>query len=691
MNLSHFPHAIRDLIFNQFCPSYLIIELWKCGDLLLQSRLAHDVVEMHLSCDSILVSRYPRMISQLRSLRRLSLRSPHKLHGNPSTLQKELLMVAGTLESLKLVAPDCHAIFLNFQGSPLENSSKNSTYYDKGALDSPSDLSILSAGDSTSSAVSRGTCRYIDMETLFPRLKEWILSPEPLQGPVHPFRFEYNEIARVLPPTLTSFGGSSPLLQAEKDAALWLNLPPSLERLDLHFIFNGRLESANKLPPHLTYIRKCTSIDYTSSTEKCGLPTSLTSPGKVKISQLLIHPLYLRSLPKSLNTLQIEHPLFNQEALGALNTNWCAELPRGLKHLRLRSAPLPLFSIGDLPRELESICILGHENISTAPLQFGSWHQNGPSSWPSTMRCLNIASHYVSTSHLHVLPPSLNKLVISLSAQQKKGGVLDVSPLPTNLTDLTIYTNWNGKKIEIPAQYLKQVTTLVVQNKQPIGFTEQMLGLLPPTMTTLHVVLNNAERKKGSTMPPWRFPPALTELKVDCLSPSWFASLPSSLTKLVIVRLQGLEADAESDIFATLPKQLLHLEASELSDRSDERMLHATAFSTLKHLEYLSVPCVTTQSSSIPNLSRQLRYLDLNFRSIDSKDSSCFPPNLTFLGIGDIISTMNVAQLDWWPIRAIMSLPLSMRHEVLALIMVTLKRQEIIGSRGIGLISLKSK
>lgn len=688
MHLSRFPHAIRVVLFNEVCPSYLIIELWKCGDTDLNSKLAKDVTEMYLRCDSTLVSRFPRMISELRSLRRLSIRSPHKLHENPILLQIELLKIAGTLESLKFHAPDCHALFLNFHPSVIPKLVKDASYYDESVID----CSLQGVPFVSTNYELRGKSRYLDVETLFPRLTEWALTPSN-QYPWAHHAFSYDDFAPVLPKRLTTFGGPHMTWHSEEAEILWRNFPPALERLEASVTFASKSKSRFTSPPSLTYIETCSCVAHESHIQSSGLPDSLTASSSVTINQY-VTPTYLRSLPPSLERLLLWNRLADQAAFEALQTHWCAEMPKGLKELKVRFSPSSL-SIAGLPRGLESLYFLETSDTcdwSSLSEQVDKWHapQENPSPWPSTLRLLNLTGFIMDTRYLNILPPSLDTLAIRLSAQQRKGGLLKVSPLPPHLTHLSIQTNWNGKKIVIPTRYLNDITFLQINNKQSaIGFSEQMFALLPPTIRTLRVPLNNAEGKKGEIPPPWTFPTSLTELEANFLSPDWFGSLPPTLIKLRISTLQGFVDDAEVDCFANLPKHLLQLQVKERSGQSAGRTLHPSAFSTLKDLRYLSVSDIEAPSSIISGLSRELRYLDLSFKSLNPEDSLCFPPNLLFLSLGPVFGSMTAEQLDWWPIRAVKALPQSMQQEILALIMNKPKRQPIIGSRGIGLISVK--
>ena len=107
MKLNELPIDALGAILNG-AHSFLVIELWKCGDTALNTKLANRGVEDVVLSKRVLDrrSRWPRMLKHLK-LRSLSVESPHHL-GSTEMIRRELKSLSPTIKSLRVL----------FEGAP---------------------------------------------------------------------------------------------------------------------------------------------------------------------------------------------------------------------------------------------------------------------------------------------------------------------------------------------------------------------------------------------------------------------------------------------------------------------------------------------------------------------------------------------------------------------------------------------
>ena len=147
-SLTELPSEVLAFVVSGDNPSYLLLLLWKCGNGLLNRKLAAGVERVQLK-DRRLASksRYPKMLSSLLNLRYLSLdRGLWSLTSSEDDLRRELRKLhASKLEKLKLSSAEAPGLFLQ-----LEGTGASSTY--------------------VTTIYNRGESRLLDLSSWFPRL-----------------------------------------------------------------------------------------------------------------------------------------------------------------------------------------------------------------------------------------------------------------------------------------------------------------------------------------------------------------------------------------------------------------------------------------------------------------------------------------------------------------------------------------
>lgn len=100
--LGDLPGFVLDLIIGYCGSSYIIVELWKCGNRHLNARLASNVTSVYLESDSRIFFPLPRMLLELRALRHFTLYGTKYRMKSVQQWRQFILQLPSTLESLHL-------------------------------------------------------------------------------------------------------------------------------------------------------------------------------------------------------------------------------------------------------------------------------------------------------------------------------------------------------------------------------------------------------------------------------------------------------------------------------------------------------------------------------------------------------------------------------------------------------------
>ena len=352
-SISDFPAFVLDQIIGTRDTSYVALKLWLSGDCKLRNKLAIGLTFIDLKCHPFGDCRVPKVISHLRSLRHISLYSPHSLVETTSEWPEIIRSWPSSLESLSIHSKD------EWQQCLWQ---ANSTHY------------------------TRGSSHAIEFETLFPRLQTLALATK----------------------------GYSLACPAFIDSSLCAALPSSLTELKVPINFTPPYEPLSSLPPNIRHLRGQISWSFGNMNEddaldelrKCfaNAPSSLeslsdpaTSTGSVWAKNIELvtqsehcwfpksllelkwarpcppfSPSIARTMPPNLHTLQLGD--INIESYRSNPSNWISDLPRSLTNLSIRisDASVDLTShVSCLPPSLVDLELLSI--MSTESLPFGDW------------------------------------------------------------------------------------------------------------------------------------------------------------------------------------------------------------------------------------------------------------------------------------------------------------------------------
>lgn len=361
--------------------SFLVVELWKCGDVTLNSKLANRGVKDVVLSKSIpdRRSRWPRMLKHLK-LRSLAVSSDHAL-GTTAMIRKELLSLPPSIQTLRLI----------FQGAPTALFPSGKTDSLEVASDARSEPS-LDAHDALRGDGAGDQCPFAE---LFPNLEEFdlganspfsnieFLSLTELPSSLHTLNlsgvvaddlsglpsslkhFAYRDGHELRPSTLKTLPSSLTKLEGEMNREAWqyLNSPAGeahFPDLDFSNLCLLQPESLDVLvPPSSTkWLKKTDRLEFYRCDSRLfalePFPAGITSLSFVSCT--FAAPLDVSShlLPPTLETLNVA------------SLDWSrieerpSSLPKSLKGLCLNDDNLfgpQHFYL--LPRELKSLLMAG--------------------------------------------------------------------------------------------------------------------------------------------------------------------------------------------------------------------------------------------------------------------------------------------------------------------------------------------
>lgn len=153
--ISSLPPFLIDQIIGTASTSYVVIKLWLCGDQNFNEKLSKGVTFIDLKSHPLSACEFPRIVSQLQSLRHLSLSTHQGLRDCYSNWPEVVRTFPNTLESLSLSFEDAGECVWNLDSKdpyhPIRNPAVETTF-------------------------SRGKSSAIEFETLFPRLRTLTLA-----------------------------------------------------------------------------------------------------------------------------------------------------------------------------------------------------------------------------------------------------------------------------------------------------------------------------------------------------------------------------------------------------------------------------------------------------------------------------------------------------------------------------------
>lgn len=636
--------------------SYQILNLWKCGDTKFNEKLCNIVTEVDLSHDKLLQSKYPRMLSKLRRLKSLTLKSPSALFEIPHDWLTELSLLPESLESLRIETDDSRHALVNH--APTWTDSKRS--YIETDYGHPAKSRLID--------ISKVLPRLTSLELAHPR--ELFLAK--FQRP--PLRFD--DLVFGLPHSITIL--TLPMMSiAESCPKLMGMLPKSLIELHAHvFIQAGHpfdtysQEYHSEVrqdwllaPPNLKVVK---SLHMPAFFDPGLLPRSLEERcewtldigrGEDKYIDRSVWPPNLRHL-----TLSVSEEV-RSGSKHLYDLPWGSQLPESLTDLKINglvSASILGKNILQLPRTLTKLeitsTIIDLSLLEPQLPDYGDESGFLQNFWPSSLTDLSL---HLESFKPRFLPPKLTNLTAHFAKVSILSDSLEitVSELPPTLATLHINFSFSCKAVLSGTPHPSLRTFTVWRTDPSAGcLAAEAMTHLPSTLTSLKAcplvpLLVNT---------PWQLPSNLVRMEFVDWHCHWFGKLlPKTLTHIDIFRLSGLgiaSNDTISNMFNDMPPNLKSFTISHPYTGEDKKNVSISvhAFEGLKELVHLDVSkrVGTFPSASLRVFSRELRTMKLQMAKIYPADAPFFPPLLRIIDINyDCIDwTMKDLEL-YWPLR----------------------------------------
>lgn len=550
--LSKLPGAILDEIFKGEHSSFLVVTLWKCGDSLLNNKLARDITYIDLKdTQTQFASSFPTMLSRLSSLRTLRIdRGSFKLMPPKGDLATQLSMLTTSgLEIFKISSSDSTALFRAFIGSGGPKTPIKSLV---GSFDALRSLSLPNSLPANA------------IPDLPPNLTF-------LEAPGFDITLASAPIFSALPKHLETWHGQfniSPMdgQNVIKDA--------ELVRSALQRIFADP-------PPHLSTIfcimTKSKPFDYWPSNVGFSyIPRTINvAEGLYRLDCLTMDE--LRTIPPVTTKIIISGLSEEWKSHPPQPAEWMALLPLHLERLEFEGQPIPfsLEFLRHLPRSLKKLTTSG-----LSALRELRWcdEMKAPGFWPPGLTDLALYCEGITTEAIACLPASISTFWWHLDEK-------NVAFLP-NLKTLTLNVSQN-EIVFYPQSVLDHAAASHVEQGLPGKFDLDSASLPGDSLETLHLFFSYA---MPFNLDNDFLPRRLKKLSLHRFRMDWFEKLPRTLTFFSCSDLRNLPIFNDSteprDYFSALPSGLveLMLRNDEIEKRS---RWPALCFSSLPHLKEL--------------------------------------------------------------------------------------------------------
>lgn len=502
-SLSTLPAEVLDTILEAHTSSFLVISLWKCGDKVLNYKLAHG------GCKSVALkngnwrslTRYPRLLSSLSSLRNLSIERFNGFIMPLDMLSRAIRQLPSTLESLEIIANGAESCLLDFADGSTEAAP----------------IFVLSQRKGR-------TTRLWDADAAFPRLTTLKLIGQSLLSSL---QLNPSDLAH-LPSNLTFLQLTN--IPMEEDDDYFLRLPRTLT--EIRGIFHGPFRSLEGFPPAVTRMEGFTNLN---SRELCHLPSRMTDMGLYTV-RFLWSRLDAERVPPSLTTLAI-----TSIASASFSTKpWYEMMPLGptssLTELSMTAAKLAdqldVNLVLSLPRSLISLtwmAAINWESFESAyELSTGSDVDDFYKLWPKRLRSLTVNEDVSDGERVAcaIFPRSLTSLR-SIGHPTVPQSKYNLAHLPPELVELSLKC---PLKTPLAPGLPKTLRALTI-----IGtILAPSTANLPDSLTDLCLYLP----VPMSAMKYQIFVPSqLLKLAVSYFEPQHFHLLPKTLTELAIDKL----------------------------------------------------------------------------------------------------------------------------------------------------------
>lgn len=614
--LSRLPGEVLDLICSE---AHLLLALWRCGNANLNSKLTQGVTCASFASHWSLQFGLPPLISNLRSLRHLSLFSRGKIMKNRLDWPTFMKSLPNTLETLEIVC---------------ENS-----------------VACLVAWTPTGSSLSSypmGKSHFIDLHSLFPRLHTLKVHTSPDHEDSSPIMS--SDLAG-LPPTLTRLKAEI-LISDPTQYSLFALLPRSLIHLDA--TVESPTNEASSLdwqhaPPHLETISEI-RVNYAVNSYS-WIPSSVVHAKITDACSLVAKQLGLSHLftPENFYSFPRLDTLEFASSSGWLNASesWYSILPLRITRLDLICI-LKSFSAVELamiPRSVTRFSFQSNEmDWNSIEQAYTIASADGSSIWPPNLLDLEFHAPTMPT-HFSLLPATLHRLKLRLS--RLRDANLQVDALPQNLTDLYITFLYSrrgsSETFSCVGAFPRGLTSLGLEN----SFMSCSINLSLPRNLIFLQVPGLFDYTMSDTC-------ALTCLHVVQWSLSALHLIPPTLTSLDLVRLNDSAVKTKIAIdLSSLPRSMTSIVISSLDYRTRKSSLVLTSFAHMPRLKVLHLPdSLKLPSTIFRHLPKTLTDLNLQLSTLEDKHCPFIPPFLERSHINwDAVSGNALLGLgDYWPL-----------------------------------------
>ena len=620
--ISDFPPSVIDQIVGVQDTSYVVIKLWLCGNLNLNDKLSNGLTCLNLECHPLGDCRFPRLVSQLTSLRHLHIGSQANLVETEYDWPEIMRSLPSTLESLSIASDDAEGCIWNWEHFEDMSYKRETTY-------------------------TRGESHAIEFETLFPRLHTLKLQPSGDHVSA--------DLIPALPASLTHLDAPIALhhgWDGEDDyfsLPALSKLPPNIVRLDGEIswkwweaeAFEHMKDDFANAPPSLQTIEFASGLawkryyDDEDADTDCWLPKSLVEVDWSKEDCPPWTPTLARTMPSQLHTL-----LLRDIDLGSFDnthTNWVAELPRSLTSLTVAPSidpePTDFARYGHfLPPNLTDLTLFNPDEDLSGMF--------GAISRLSKLTSLSLMN-WIEPSEIANLPRTLETLELCVSSDIPQSGQerpsLLTSTLPPNLTSLDL--SWDKTvAINIALTNFKSLHTVTLKhaasNRIPLAAT-RIFGQLPASLTTLNLCeIGILAPEEGKSLSDDLGLPNLTSLEVVYIySVDFFKHLPRCLRTLDIGFIRQVSESpllADGQLYKDLPPTLTRLRADfNLGRDFKSPSIPAQSLYHLPLLKHLYIGSTPKMPSSIlRTLPRLLTHLQIDITDWNEDDLPYLPPQL---------------------------------------------------------------
>lgn len=618
--MNQFPSAVIGLIFSLPATSCLVIRLWKCGDRLLNHKLAQSVTYVHLTGICETPCKWPRLVSNLRSLRYFGIESQENVFSDKIPASQALKDLSPSLQTLHICVPDFLDCFLN--------------------------RSLDSTTSCISTTYDRGSSSWINLDLLFPRLTSLQIGDARSSEP-HETTLLVSELA-ALPASLTHLSLQCRNIKYDNPLGLLYSLPRSLRILNLamEIMFLYDWPSAQDwlaAPPNLTSIDK---LQWNCNIYvPLALPRTL-SEGNVTLQRWSASR--LAELPKSLEKL----------CLTACSTvtseiedfQWLSELPTALRSLEFGigfdSAHFDLASVCLLPRNLTSIHF-GQPDFDWAALQTAA----RKSLWPPSLSKISFSLHKELKSELWTLLPQSTTDITAWIWYTGPIESISANQLPPHLKSFALNSLGDDLRLEkdaLPSLLERFSYTRIHETSQKGVFAS--FAEIPTSLVSLSLDVGETDFPLLSSISEFT---RLTELDLDLWPCVRLPLLPRSLTSVTIMKLVGSNEEWPEPLhsaFVNLPSRLESLEI-ELATELFSLSFSEHSFNSLPMIRSLAVHESVNWFPSLilRHLPREMQCLRLSFNHLETENIPYIPPHLTEFDPCCDIDWSEPSLVRFWP------------------------------------------